>query len=69
MSGMLYQVVVTTWNVGVFLTLPFGLLILLRPVTNRLLSPQQRVCLWGVGWLACNVITPLGIYSGLRCCL
>lgn len=66
MSGMLYQVVVTTWNVGVFLTLPFGLLILLRPVTNRLMSPQQRVCLWGVGWLACNVITPLGIYSGLR---
>ena len=30
----------------------FGVLILLRPVTNRLLAPGQRLFLWGAVWVA-----------------
>ena len=29
-----------------------GVLLILRPVTNRLLTPGQRTFLWGVVWLA-----------------
>lgn len=37
-------------NMGIMLGLTFGVLILLRPVTNRLLSPGNRVFLWMMGW-------------------
>ena len=36
-------------NQALLMGLIFGVLILLRPVTNRLLRPRHRVCLWGVG--------------------
>ena len=38
-------------NPALLMGLIFGVLILLRPVTNRLLRPRHRVCLWGVGWV------------------
>ena len=38
-------------NQALLMGLIFGVLILLRPVTNRLLRPRHRVCLWGVGWV------------------
>lgn len=37
-------------NMGLMLGLTFGALILLRPVTVRLLRPQHRVALWYLGW-------------------
>lgn len=36
-------------NFGILEGLTFGALILLRPVTNRLLRPRHRVWLWAVG--------------------
>lgn len=44
-------------NFGILEGLTFGALILLRPVTNRLLRPRHRVWLWAVGWLAAVLIT------------
>ena len=37
-------------NMGLMLGLTFGALMLLRPVTLRLLRPQHRVALWYLGW-------------------
>ena len=39
-------------NCGIYLSLVIGVLLILRPVTNRLLTPGQRTFLWGVVWLA-----------------
>ena len=39
-------------NCGIYLSLVIGVLLILRPVTNRLLTPGQRMFLWGVVWLA-----------------
>lgn len=44
-------------NFGILEGLTFGALILLRPVTNRLLRPRHRVWLWAVGWLVAVLIT------------
>ena len=38
-------------NAGLLLGILFAALIVLRPVSNRLLSPGQRVLLWGLGWV------------------
>lgn len=38
-------------NTGLASGLILGFLLLLRPVTNRLLTPRQRVWLWGAAWL------------------
>lgn len=37
-------------NMSIALGLTFGFLILVRPVTNRLLRPKYRVSLWTAGW-------------------
>ena len=39
-------------NTGLLFGLIFGCILLLRPVTNRLLRPRHRVALWCVGWFA-----------------
>ena len=41
---------ITIVNVGLFMGFAFGALILLRPVTRRLLRPRHQVWLWFVGW-------------------
>lgn len=38
-------------NCGLLVGMVMGVLILLRPVTNRLLTPGQRTFLWGAGWV------------------
>lgn len=37
-------------NMGIMLSLTFAALILLRPVTNRLIAPRWRVWVWFAGW-------------------
>lgn len=37
-------------NIGVTLSLTFGAIILLRPITNRLIAPRWRVWIWFTGW-------------------
>ena len=39
-------------NLGIVLGFTFGALILLRPVTGRLLRPKHQVWLWFAGWYA-----------------
>ena len=39
-------------NLGLWCGMVMGILLLLRPVLCRLLTPGQRVGLWGVGWVA-----------------
>ena len=38
-------------NLGLWCGMVMGILLLLRPVLCRLLTPGQRVFLWGVGWI------------------
>ena len=52
MTVIFRELTVELLNCGLYLTLVIGILLLLRPVTNRLLTPGQRVFLWGVVWLA-----------------
>ena len=55
------------FNLGLYLGLVMGVLILLRPVLCRLLTPGQRTFLWGTAWVVgfFTVISPglLGILS------
>ena len=51
-------------NLGLTLSLVFGTLILLRPLTSRLLRPRQRVLLWHLGWFG-SVISNLFGMLGL----
>lgn len=51
MLNLLVKLAVLCLNMGLMLGLTFGALILLRPVTGRLLRPQHQVMLWYVGWL------------------
>ena len=37
-------------NMGIEGGLMLGIIWLLRPITNRLLSPRQRYWLWMLGW-------------------
>lgn len=56
MMTLLIKLAVLFLNMGLMLGLTFGGLILLRPLTSRLLRPQHQVMLWYVGWL-------LGIFT------
>ena len=38
-------------NLGLWCGMVMGIILLLRPVLCRLLTPGQRVVLWGVGWI------------------
>ena len=51
MLNLLVKLAVLYLNMGLMLGLTFGALILLRPVTGRLLRPQHQVVLWYAGWL------------------
>jgi len=37
-------------NISIMLALTFGAIILLRPITNRLIAPRWRVWIWFTGW-------------------
>ena len=39
-------------NLGLAVGMMFAALFLLRPLLVRILSPGQRVALWGVGWIS-----------------
>ena len=47
---ILGEVGINLLNLGLSIGLTFGALILLRPVTGRLLRPKHQVWLWFVGW-------------------
>ena len=47
---LLYDMANMYFSVGVITALTFGIIILLRPVTNPLLEPRDRVRLWSFGW-------------------
>ena len=47
---LFYDVANMYFSVGVITALTFGIIILLRPVTNPLLEPRDRVRLWSFGW-------------------
>ena len=48
--AFLGRVGLTFLNIGLAMGFTFGALILLRPVTGRLLRPKHQVWLWFVGW-------------------
>ena len=50
MLWVLRRLFIIYLNMGLMLGLTFGGLMLLRPVTVRLLRPQHRVALWYLGW-------------------
>ena len=50
-------------NCGLLVGMVMGVLLLLRPVTVRLLTPGQRTFLWGAGWLMGFVPNWVLIYS------
>ena len=63
--SFLGRIGITIVNVGLFMGLAFGALILLRPVTGRLLRPRHQVWLWFVGWYTGYMFTLfdfLGMY-------
>lgn len=47
---ILGEVGINLINIGLAIGLTFGALILLRPVTGRLLRPKHQVWLWFAGW-------------------
>lgn len=54
---------VVLFNLGLSMSLIFGGMLLVRPVTNRLLRPRQRALLWYLGWyfmFAFNMFGVLG---------
>ena len=53
-------------NVGILLGLAFGVLILLRPVTNPIIAPKWRIWIWFIGWYSGFLITVLHALQDLR---
>lgn len=50
-------------NCGLMVGMVMGALLLLRPITLRLLTPGQRTFLWGAGWVMGFMPTWVQIYS------
>ena len=48
---LLIPTVLWSINLGLMLGFTFGVLILLRPITRRLLRPKHHVILWFAGWI------------------
>ena len=48
---LLIPTVLWSTNLGLMLGFTFGVLILLRPITRRLLRPKHQVILWFAGWI------------------
>ena len=54
LRGVALELLQITLNRGLALGFTFAAIILLRPVTNRLLRPRFRVILWIAVWLVCG---------------
>ena len=52
LAEIVWEYTVYLLNIGLYLGLAIGVILVLRPVTNRLLAPGQRLFLWGAVWLA-----------------
>lgn len=50
MARIFVELLMIFLNMGLTLSLTFGGILLLRPVTNRFLRPHQRAVLWYLGW-------------------
>lgn len=53
-------------NLGLLIGAVMAVLLLLRPVTVRLLTPGQRVALWGVAWVLGALPTVYGLCSQIN---
>lgn len=53
-------------NLGLAMGLYFAALMVLRPVLKRLLTPQQRVVLWSLGWCSAYLWNWYTIFSWIR---
>ena len=53
-------------NLGLLIGAVMAVLLLLRPVTVRLLTPGQRVALWGVVWIVGALPTFYGLCTQIR---
>lgn len=60
MSAMVFLFSVF-FNMGLTLSLVFGGMLLVRPLTNRVLRPRQRALLWYLGWHAMFVFGLFGV--------
>lgn len=60
------EIAAVYFNLGLMMGLTFGAMILLRPVTNRLLSPKRRVTLWLLGWYTSFFISMYDILGGIK---
>lgn len=54
-------------NLGLWCGMVMGILLLLRPVLCRLLTPGQRVFLWGVAWVGGLRLSCFRSWPGLSC--
>ena len=53
-------------NMGIMLSLTFGALILLRPVTNRLIAPRWRAWVWFAGWYCGFLVQIYGLIGAIN---
>ena len=51
LAEIVWEYTVYLLNIGLYLGLAIGVILVLRPVTNRLLAPGQRLFLWGAVWV------------------
>ena len=56
----MYYLLSLFFNLGLTLSLTFGGMLLVRPVTNRFLRPRQRAGLWYLGWYSMLVFAGFG---------
>ena len=66
MLWVLRRFVIIFLNMGLMLGLTFGVLMLLRPVTVRLLRPQHRVALWYLGWWSAILCIGYDLMGSIR---
>ena len=63
---LFYDVANMYVSVGVVTALTFGIILLLRPVTNPLLEPRDRVRLWSFGWYCSYLVYFWALYGRVK---
>ena len=61
-----YEVANMYFSVGIVTALTFGVIILLRPVTNPLLEPRDRGRLWSFGWYCSYLVYFWALYGRVK---